>query len=117
MDQDRHQTDRYIAAVDAKGAVSQAGFVSAQEAPFWRRARRNRRLAEWFSDLTDAHEQSYLRLLLDEDFARSETDAAERWILLKIKNDLMGYGVFLNDAEMAEVLSRLDARVLAGEGA
>ncbi len=98
----------YIHTVDAKGVTSQHSFINAQETAFWVRARRNRLLAEWFSDLTDENSQSYLKLLLDADFARIATHAAEQWILVKIRNDLMGFGVFLSTADLQDRLERCE---------
>ncbi|OAN51480.1 ATPase inhibitor subunit zeta [Magnetospirillum moscoviense] len=98
----------YVRTVDAKGATSQVNFIANQEAAFWVRARRNRLLAEWFSDLTDADSQSYLKLLLDEDFARVESHEAERWILLKIRNDLLGFGVVQSLDDLRDRFQRFE---------
>lgn len=97
-------------AYGAKAGASQAAFVHGREAAFWLRARRNRLLADWTCDLTDENNQAYLRLLLDEDFARWGDDA---FLMVKIKNDLMGFGVFLTDAQLAEVCQGLERQVLA----
>ena len=96
----------FVHTVDAKGITSQFSFVAGQEEAFWLRARRNHLLAEWFSDLTDESQQTYVRLLLDADFARVETREAEKWILVKIRNDLMGFGIFLGMEQMREVADR-----------
>lgn len=96
----------YVHTVDAKGLTSQFNFVAGQEAGFWIRARRNHLLAEWFSDLTDESQQTYVRLLLDADFAKVETREAENWILVKIRNDLMGFGIFLTLEQMRDQLDR-----------
>lgn len=101
-----------IHTVAAKGATSQMNFIAGQEAAFWVRARRNRLLADWFSDLTDENVQSYLKLLLDADFAKVESREAEQWILVKIRNDLMGFGVFLAMAEMRDQLHRFETQAL-----
>ncbi|CAA7616092.1 conserved hypothetical protein [Magnetospirillum sp. LM-5] len=98
----------YVRTVDAKGATSQVNFIANQEAAFWVRARRNRLLAEWFSDLTDEDSQSYLKLLLDEDFARVESREAERWILLKIRNDLLGFGVLQSLDDLRDRFQRFE---------
>lgn len=98
----------FIHTVDAKGMTSQMNFVANQEAGFWARARRNQMLARWFSDLTDENDQSYLKLLLDADFAKVETREAELWILVKIRNDLKGFGVFLPMAELRDVSLRFE---------
>ena len=102
----------YIHTLDAKGATSQLNFVASQEAAFWVRVRRNRLLADWFSDLTDENVQSYLKLLLDADFAKLESHAAEQWILVKIRNDLMGYGIFLSLEELQDRLRRFETQAL-----
>ncbi|RAU20998.1 hypothetical protein CU669_15545 [Paramagnetospirillum kuznetsovii] len=98
--------------VDAKGATSQMNFIAGQESAFWVRVRRNRLLADWFSDLTDENVQSYLKLLLDADFAKVEDTAAEQWILVKIRNDLMGFGIFLSMAEMQALLGRFHTQAV-----
>ncbi|OAN46501.1 hypothetical protein A6A04_20625 [Paramagnetospirillum marisnigri] len=98
--------------VEAKGATSQMNFIAGQEAAFWVRARRNRLLADWFSDLTDENVQSYLRLLLDADFAKVESREAEQWILTKIRNDLMGFGIFLTPEQMRDQLRRCETQAL-----
>lgn len=107
----------YIRTVDAKGITSQYNFIANQEGAFWVRARRNRLLAQWFSDLTDEDVQSYLKLLLDADFAKVETREAERWILIKIRNDLMGFGIFLTLQQLEDVrhLYELQARLERAE--
>lgn len=90
----------------AKGLTSQAAHRHESEAAFWVRARRNRMLAEWVCDLTDEDKQNYLRLLLDADFAKVSTQATEGFLLLKIRNDLMGFGIFLPADEMKDVCER-----------
>lgn len=100
----------FVHTVDAKGVTSQFNFIAGQEAAFWVRARRNHLLADWFSDLTDEAQQTYVRLLLDADFAKVESREAEEWILLKIRNDLMGFGVFLNMEQLREVAERCRQR-------
>lgn len=92
----------------AKGGSSQAGFVHGREAEFWMRARRNHLLADWACDLTDENNQAYLKLLLDADFAKVETRAAEGFLMLKIRNDLMGFGVFLSAEELQDVCHRFE---------
>lgn len=99
-----------VHALQSKGISSQLTFIAGQEAAFWVRARRNHLLAEWFSDLTDEHQQNYVRLLLDADFAKVETREAESWILTKIRNDLMGFGIFLTMEQMREVAERCRLR-------
>jgi hypothetical protein len=96
-------------AYGAKAGASQAAFVHEREAAFWLRARRNRLLADWACDLTDENNQAYLKLLLDEDFARWGDDA---FLMVKIKNDLMGFGVFLTEAQLAQVCEEFERRVL-----
>ncbi|MCA1908615.1 MAG: ATPase inhibitor subunit zeta [Magnetospirillum sp.] len=96
----------FVHTVDAKGVTSQLNFVAGQEAGFWIRARRNHLLAQWFSDLTDEDQQSYVRLLLDADFAKVETREAAAWILTKIRNDLMGFGIFLSLEDLQELAER-----------
>ena len=100
----------FVHTIDAKGLTSQLNFVAGQEAAFWVRARRNHLLAEWFSDLTDESQQTYVRLLLDADFARVESREAESWILTKIRNDLMGFGIFLSLEQLREVAERCRLR-------
>ena len=102
----------YVHTVDAKGVTSQVNFIAVQESAFWIRAKRNRLLAEWFSDLTDENTQSYLKLLLDEDFARAESLDKENWILLKIRNDLMGFGIFMTPEQMREVFEGCERQAL-----
>jgi hypothetical protein len=92
----------------AKGTSSQAAFVSSAEAHFWVRARRNHLLAEWACDLTGENNQAYLRLLLDADFAKVETTAEEGFLMLKIRNDLMGFGVFLSPEDLKDVCRRFE---------
>lgn len=94
--------------MSGKGLVSQNRFIHEHEAQFWVRARRNRMLADWTCDLTDESNQAYLRLLLDEDFARRD----EGILLLKIKNDLAGFGVFLSMAEIQDVCRRFEQQAL-----
>lgn len=93
-------SNEYVETVTAKGVVSQLNHVSKSEEDFWKRAARNKKLATWFSSLADSSEESYLKLLLDEDFAKVESHKAEEWILHKIKNDLMGYGIFLTEDQI-----------------
>lgn len=92
-----------VEAFRAKGSTSQAAFVGDREASFWVRARRNRLLADWTCDLTDENNQAYLKLLLDADFAKVESKAEEGFLMLKIRNDLMGFGVFLSAKELRDV--------------
>lgn len=94
--------------MSGKGQVSQNRFIHEHEMQFWVRARRNRMLAEWACDLTDESNQAYLKLLLDEDFARHD----EGILLLKIKNDLAGFGVFLPMAELQDVCRRFEEQAL-----
>lgn len=89
----------------AKGHIAQARFIADREAAFWVRAGRNRKLAEWACSLTDEDNQAYLRLLLDEDFARRDNEGI---LLLKIKNDLAGFGIFLSTEEIADVCARFE---------
>lgn len=96
----------FVHTVDAKGVTSQFNFIAGQESAFWIRARRNHLLAQWFSDLTDESQQAYVQLLLDADFARVQTRESEAWILIKIRNDLMGFGVFLSLEQLREVAER-----------
>ncbi len=96
----------------AKAATSQTGYVHDSETVFWTRARRNRLLAQWACDLTDNDTQTYLRLLLDADFARVESKAAEGFLLLKIRNDLMGFGVFLTARQIREVCAEFEQQAL-----
>lgn len=96
----------------AKGTTSQANFVGAAERAFWVRARRNRLLADWACDLTDENNQAYLRLLLDADFAKVETRAEEGFLMLKIRNDLMGFGIFLSPDELKDVYRRFERQAL-----
>jgi hypothetical protein len=100
----------FVRTVDAKGVTSQFNFIAGFEAAFWVRARRNHLLAEWFSDLTDESQQTYVKLLLDADFARMETRETENWVLTKIRNDLMGFGIFLSMEQMREVAERCRQR-------
>lgn len=92
----------------AKGTTSQAEFIGNAEAAFWVRARRNRLLADWTCDLTDENNQAYLRLLLDADFAKVESRAEEGFLMLKIRNDLMGFGVFLSAEALKDVCQRFE---------
>lgn len=92
----------------AKASTSQAAFVGNAEETFWVRARRNHLLADWACDLTDENNQAYLRLLLDADFAKVETRAEEGFLMLKIRNDLMGFGVFLTADQMKDVCARFE---------
>lgn len=96
----------------AKGLTSQVNFVNENEAAFWIRARRNQLLAKWACDLTDEDNQAYLKLLLDADFARVSTTASEGFLMLKIRNDLMGFGVFLSSAELKDVCARFERQAL-----
>jgi hypothetical protein len=96
----------------AKGLTSQAAYRSKDEAAFWIRARRNRLLAGWVCDLTDEDGQNYHRLLLDADFARVSTSATEGFLMLKIRNDLMGFGIFLSSAELTDVCRRFERQAL-----
>ncbi|KAF0222856.1 MAG: hypothetical protein FD176_2338 [Rhodospirillaceae bacterium] len=96
----------FVHTVDAKGVTSQFNFIAGQESAFWIRARRNHLLAQWFSDLTDECQQTYVQLLLDADFARVQTRESEAWILIKIRNDLMGFGVFQSLDQLREVAER-----------
>lgn len=100
----------YVRTVDAKGATSQANFVNRQEALFWVRARRNKLLADWACDLTDENNQAYLRVLLDVDFAKVGSDDAVAFLLVKIRNDLMGFGIFLPLAEIEDVHRRFETQ-------
>lgn len=92
----------------AKGCTNQVNFVADREAAFWVRARRNRLLADWACDLTDENNQAYLKQLLDADFAKVESKAAEGFLMLKIRNDLMGFGVFLSAEELKDVYERFE---------
>lgn len=92
-------------AMSTKGQASQSRFIKENESRFWVRARRNRMLAEWTCDLTDESNQAYLKLLLDEDFARRDNEGI---LLLKIKNDLAGFGVFLSMDEIEDVCERFE---------
>lgn len=103
----------FIRTIDAKGATSQANFVNREEAMFWVRARRNRLLADWACDLTDENNQAYLRVLLDIDFAKVETSDAVAFLLVKIRNDLMGFGVFLPVGEIEEIYRRFERQARA----
>ncbi len=96
----------------AKGSTSQAAFVAGREASFWVRARRNKLLAEWACDLTDEDNQNYLKLLLDADFAKVESKATEGFLMLKIRNDLMGFGIFLSPGELSDVCARFERQAL-----
>lgn len=100
----------YIRTVDAKGATAQANFVNRQEAEFWIRARRNKLLADWACDLTDENNQAYLRVLLDVEFAKAESTDAVSFLLVKIRNDLMGFGVFLPMAEIEDAYRRFETQ-------
>jgi len=103
----------------AKGNTSQSVFQQRNEAEFWVRARRNHKLAVWTCDMTDEDSQNYLRLLLDADFARVETRAVEGFLMLKIRNDLMGFGIFLSPEQLCEVRNRFEQeawREIAQEG-
>lgn len=100
----------FIRTVDAKGATAQASFVNRQEALFWVRSRRNKLLADWACDLTDENNQAYLRVLLDVDFAKVESEDAVAFLLVKIRNDLMGFGIFLPMAEIADVYRRFETQ-------
>ena len=97
-----------IEAFNAKNKLSQSGFVSQSEAAFWVRARRNKLLAQWTCDLTDEDNQTYLKLLLDADFAKVTTTEGENFLLLKIKNDLMGFGVFLSTEQLNQVFEHFE---------
>lgn len=102
----RHHPRLTVSILDgfaAKGASSQNAFTAAAESGFWVRARRNRLLADWACDLTDENNQAYLRLLLDADFAKVESKAEEGFLMLKIRNDLMGFGVFLSSQHLKDV--------------
>jgi hypothetical protein len=96
----------------AKGLTSQANFIGRQESAFWIRVRRNQLLAGWVCDLTDEDSQAYLKLLLDADFARVSTTASEGFLMLKIRNDLMGFGVFLPATELRDVCARFERQAL-----
>ncbi len=97
-----------IEAFNAKNKLSQSGFVSQSEAAFWVRAKRNKLLAQWTCDLTDEDNQAYLKLLLDADFAKVTTTEGENFLLLKIKNDLMGFGVFLSTEQLNQVFEHFE---------
>lgn len=92
----------------AKGSTNQASFVADRETAFWVRARRNHLLADWACDLTDENNQAYLKLLLDADFAKVESKAEEGFLMLKIRNDLMGFGVFLSAEDLKDVYQRFE---------
>jgi len=92
----------FLDAVRAKGLASEFAAVAADDRAFRIRAKRNRLMAEWVADLTDESDSSWFRLLLDIDFARQEGPEADRFLLLKIRNDLMGFGVFLSEAALAQ---------------
>lgn len=96
----------FLQTMSAKGSTAQAAFVSEREAEFWVRARRNRLLAEWACNLTDDDQQNYTRLLLDVDFAKAQTAETEDFLLVKIRNDLMGFGVFLSTAQLRQEFDR-----------
>ncbi|WP_142847872.1 ATPase inhibitor subunit zeta [Telmatospirillum sp. J64-1] len=98
----------FIRTIDAKGSTSQAKFVNEREAEFWVRARRNRLLAEWACGLTDESSQNYLKVLLDIDFAKAGDHDREDFLLVKIRNDLMGFGVFLPLSEIRDMLERFE---------
>lgn len=98
----------FIRTIDAKAVTSQVKFLHQQEEAFWVRARRNRLLADWACGLTDDDSQAYLRLLLDIDFAKAESHDAEAFMLVKIRNDLMGFGVFLPMTELEEMCHRFE---------
>ncbi|KIL98506.1 hypothetical protein CCC_01956 [Paramagnetospirillum magnetotacticum MS-1] len=100
----------------AKGATSQAAYRSKDEAAFWVRARRNRLLAGWVCDLTDEDSQNYHRLLLDADFARVSTSATEGFLMLKIRNDLMGFGIFLSPIQLQDVCRGFEQQALLDLG-
>lgn len=100
----------FIHTIDAKGATSQRDFVSQSEREFHVRARRNRLLADWTCDLTDEDNQAYLRLLLDVDFAKVESADAMEFLLVKILNDLMGFGVFLPMTALKDVYARFESQ-------
>jgi hypothetical protein len=105
-----------IEAFNAKGKLSQSGFVSQSEAAFWVRARRNKLLAQWTCDLTDEDNQAYLRLLLDADFAKISTAEGENFLLLKIKNDLMGFGVFLSTEQLNQIFEHFELQAWREQG-
>ncbi|CUW41619.1 conserved protein of unknown function [Magnetospirillum sp. XM-1] len=96
----------------AKAVTSQAVFRHADEKAFWIRARRNHLLAGWACDLTDEDSQNYLRLLLDADFARVSTSATEGYLMMKIRNDLMGFGIFLSPTQIKEVCEAFERQAL-----
>jgi len=96
----------------AKASTNQATFVADREAPFWVRARRNKLLAEWVCDLTDEDNQNYLKLLLDADFAKVDSKATEGFLMLKIRNDLMGFGIFLTPDQLVDVCARYERQAL-----
>ncbi|MBI3444435.1 MAG: DUF1476 family protein [Magnetospirillum sp.] len=96
----------------AKGRTSEASFTNRDEARFWLRARRNKKLAQWTCDLTDEDNQNYLRLLLDADFASVETAATESFLMMKIRNDLMGFGIFLSPAQLAQVCADFEQEAM-----
>ncbi|CAA7613785.1 ATPase inhibitor subunit zeta [Magnetospirillum sp. SS-4] len=102
----------FLETFAAKGSTSQAGFVHGNEEAFWIRARRNQLLAKWACDLTDEDSQTYLKVLLDADFARVQAKAAEGFLLLKIRNDLMGFGVFLSPQQIRDVCADFEQQAL-----
>ncbi|MGE5547160.1 MAG: ATPase inhibitor subunit zeta [Solirubrobacterales bacterium] len=97
----------FLQTMHSKGSTAQAAFVAEQEGAFWVRARRNRLLAEWACDLTDDDSQNYTRLLLDVDFAKAASPETTDFLLVKIRNDLMGYGIFLSMEQMRDEFDRV----------
>ncbi len=108
--------ETFLHTMMAKGATSQAGFVADRETDFWIRARRNHKLAQWACDLTDDDQQTYTRLLLDVDFAHRQTPETIGFLLTKIRNDLMGFGVFLSMPQLRDVLERCEAEAWRERG-
>ncbi len=102
----------FLETFAAKGSTSQAGYIHGTEEAFWIRARRNQLLAKWACDLTDEDSQTYLKVLLDADFARVESKAAEGFLLLKIRNDLMGFGIFLSPEQIREFNAAFEQQAL-----
>ena len=100
----------------AKGRTSEITYTSRDETRFWIRARRNRLLAQWACDLTDEDNQNYLKLLLDADFATVETSATEGFLMLKIRNDLMGFGIFLTPDQLNEVYRDFERQAMLERG-